>query len=363
MIITENNYEEYFLLYTDNELNAAERNAVEAFVQQHPQYASVLDMYLQTKLSGEESILFGNKESLYKSAEAEIGIDNYEDYFLLYTDNELSEEDKKNTERFVLQHPRLQAEFTLLQQARLSPENIVYPDKKELYRQEKERRVLPLYFTWIATAAAIFILVLFAWIFVPSGNNTSTAVAKHIEIKKPVTKPEQVQIQPQTQTQSQINNQSKEKQSVAVTQKYTEPVQKELVKQTDHKKSVVQPVIIATVTQAKKQVTDDNIVLPETLESKAQPQLQVALVENNEKVKADKQATVLKPLELVSDDDRSNETALSASDDNIIKPAVYKELSTDNEDQTLYVGSLQLNKAKVNGFLKSASRLFGNKVK
>ena len=45
------------------------------------------------------------------------------------------------------------------------------------------------------------------------------------------------------------------------------------------------------------------------------------------------------------------------------KPAIYKELNTDEDDQTLYVGSLQLNKAKVNGLLKKATHLLGGKTK
>ena len=45
------------------------------------------------------------------------------------------------------------------------------------------------------------------------------------------------------------------------------------------------------------------------------------------------------------------------------KPAVYKELNTEEEDQTLYVGALQLNKAKVNGLVKKVTHLLGGKNK
>ncbi len=79
---------------------------------------------------------------------------------------------------------------------------------------------------------------------------------------------------------------------------------------------------------------------------------------------ANKTTETLKPLEEVNVEDTHTQTAvLVAADDNVAKPAVYKELSTDDDAHTLYVASLQLNKAKVNGILKTASRLFGGKAK
>ena len=105
MMITENNCEEYFLLYADNELNSAECNAVAAFIEQHPKYAAALEALLQTKLSDDENFAFNNKKILYKNADAEIGINNYEDYFLLYTDNELSEADTGKHRTFCVAAP------------------------------------------------------------------------------------------------------------------------------------------------------------------------------------------------------------------------------------------------------------------
>jgi hypothetical protein len=48
---------------------------------------------------------------------------------------------------------------------------------------------------------------------------------------------------------------------------------------------------------------------------------------------------------------------------NLVKPAVYKELDTDDERKSLYVGSVEINKDKIRGFLRKASSLFKGRNK
>ena len=128
------NYEEFFLLYVDNELNHHQRAAVELFVQQNPDLATEFQMILETKVNPERHIGFEDKILLLKSEGIEINAANYETFFLLYADNELSENNKKEVEKFVLQHPKLQEQFTLLMQTVLQPETIVFAHKQGLYR-------------------------------------------------------------------------------------------------------------------------------------------------------------------------------------------------------------------------------------
>src|SRR5204863_8433654 len=55
----------------------------------------------------------------------------------------------------------------------------------------------------------------------------------------------------------------------------------------------------------------------------------------------------------------------TASNDNTVKPAVLKELNTDEDisNNTLYLGSLELNKNKVRGIMKKVGGIFSGKSK
>jgi len=64
MNINRHNYEEFFLLYADNELPADLRRAVEDFVQQNADLKEELNLLLELHLEPDTSLLFTNKESL-----------------------------------------------------------------------------------------------------------------------------------------------------------------------------------------------------------------------------------------------------------------------------------------------------------
>ena len=136
IVINRNNYESYFLLYVDRELSSEENEAVERFVAENPDIAEELTLLQNTLLQPEETLVFKGKEVLLKKEGQDISLNNYEEWFLLYTDNELSDEHKTQVELFVLQHPTLQREFEWLQQTRLPEEKLVFSNKEILYRKE-----------------------------------------------------------------------------------------------------------------------------------------------------------------------------------------------------------------------------------
>lgn len=158
MQINRHNYEEYFLLYTDNELNAQERAAVEEFAAGNPDLHEELTQLQQYRMVPEK-IGFPGKENLLKqTGNGFIHAANYEARFLLYADTELTEQQRIWIEQFVQDHPELQEEFALIGKTVLTPDaSIVYPEKERLYRHEHDK-VVPFAWGKIAAAAAVILI-------------------------------------------------------------------------------------------------------------------------------------------------------------------------------------------------------------
>ena len=89
--INRSNYEEFFLLYVDNELSAEQRSEVEAFLILHPDLQDELDMLMGTQLNP-ETFSF-NKSALFADKMKQ---NSMEESLLLYMDDELPEIKKKN---------------------------------------------------------------------------------------------------------------------------------------------------------------------------------------------------------------------------------------------------------------------------
>ncbi len=158
-MITRHNYEEYFILYLDRELDAATSREVEAFAAQHPDLQAELDLLLQTRLQPDMDISFAGKESLLRSATTgEINAGNYEEWFFLYIDNELTPQQRMDVETWVADQPGYAAELQVLQHTRLQPDtSIVFPDKQSLYRTET--RVRTIVWRRIAIAASLILAI------------------------------------------------------------------------------------------------------------------------------------------------------------------------------------------------------------
>lgn len=118
----------------------------------------------------------------------EINRNNYEEFFLLYTDNELPAGDRKAVEEFVRLHPDLKEELDILMETILIPQEIVFENKEELYKEE-ERRVVPIRWWRIAAAAVLlFGLGTFGWLYL--NNEPSKKPAPVAEVKKSIEKEE-----------------------------------------------------------------------------------------------------------------------------------------------------------------------------
>jgi hypothetical protein len=197
MNIDRHNYEEYFLLYIDNELTVDQKRQVELFVQENPDLEEELVMLKQSRLIPDDSIVFDKKHLLMKGESAQrssdlsfINLNNYEQWLIMYVDDELNAEERASVEKFASAHQHVQQELELFQQTKLQPEEIAFPDKEVLYRREKAVRVISMQWWKVAVAAVLVIsagITLYS-IFNQQSNKAITpdAIAKKEQTPAPV---------------------------------------------------------------------------------------------------------------------------------------------------------------------------------
>lgn len=357
MIIARHNYEEYFLMYVDNELTASERAAVELFAQQNPDLAPELDVLMQTKLTKDDTVVFGNKKSLLQSIDT-VSIDNYEEQFLLYIDRELDAAENRSVEKFVLQHPQFQDEFTLLKQTILEPEAVIFEHKESLLRQE-ERRVIPMFLRLAAAAALIGIAVLVWWM-----QDTKTTINPRIAVQQNIDSVrENIAVVPEEKTEnilpeavlSEQQDEDKNKATASlktpvVGQKKDKPSINEQPKNTIKRDVVAVPLVSQndnSIAAYKPDATRDNDITKDILAS----------VKDIDAGSGTKEKTDQEYI-----DDALLRYAKTTNASNT-KNALYKELNTEEERNSLYLGSMQINKNKVRGFMKKVGGLFAGKSK
>lgn len=175
MNINRHNYESFFLLYVDNELSAAERNAVDMFVQQNPDLKEELE-HLQEAVIAPADIVFADKQSLLKTPD----FAQLQEQLLLHLDGELNKADTKKIEQLIATDKSLAAEFSLLQKTRLEATAIEFTDKKSLYRHA-ERPVVQM--KWWRVAAAALLLGFGVWTGITVYKN-SVSKSSGIDVAK-----------------------------------------------------------------------------------------------------------------------------------------------------------------------------------
>lgn len=144
------NYEEFFILYMDNELSDEQMKKVDEFLDKHPDLRAEFEILLSTKLPMEEFSM--NKEDLLAE---NMKISPVEEDILLYIDNELDPGKKKIVELELASNNTYAVQHQLLMKTRLdATETIPYPNKEELYHYTE--RVISLRF-WMRIAAAVIV--------------------------------------------------------------------------------------------------------------------------------------------------------------------------------------------------------------
>lgn len=351
--INQHNYEEFFLLYVDRELSAADKQAVEQFVRANPGLAYELEM-LQQAMLAEEEIIFDAKHNLYRNETKKISPNNYEEQFLLYVDNELNTDEKENVERFVLQHPALQESFTLLKQMQLEPETISFPGKELLYRKEgKEKPVSLLRRQQVAVAAALIGFVVLMWTLFPANIPSK----QNLTIQQTVTKSAD-----RNNTIGSEQNKAKNPMQVAGEQRAgvlaATPVSPNPIATHEKNKLVETPATTNNLAARNEsmaqpvETTGGNTGSVSGMSSETVPShIQTLPVEN----------TSMSGIDMVKANNNTDEYKRNFAND--AQQAVYKELDTEDDKKSLLLGSLEINKDKLRGFFRKAGSIFRSKAK
>src|SRR6476659_6849463 len=163
-IIHTGNYEEFFILYMDNELTQEHRKMVESFLDSHPELRVELDLLLSTQLPA-ETVSF-DKGSLLSSS---MKLSTAEEKLLLYIDNELPGSEKNRLELELSSSKDYERQYSILLKTKLdAAEFIPYPNKEELYHHST--RVIAFKFYLRIAAAVLLVAGMGSLYFLQNGN-------------------------------------------------------------------------------------------------------------------------------------------------------------------------------------------------
>jgi len=355
-MINRHNYEEFFLMYVDAELSATEREMVETFVQQNPDLLEELNMLQEATLIPEEAIVFTNKNLLFKHTGNEINIQNSEEKFLMYVDEELNKDDKAAVETFVLQHPQLQANFTAIKQTKLQPETIPYPNKEELYREEKkERRVIYMRFARIAVAAVLIGLGVVLYTVIPTSTPQGNPVASNkLNSNTPSA------ITPQKNVETPVTN----TQTIALSNNNKSTIAKAKIEQNNTS-------FASNTTTQNANTVQSNNSNNNSVNNTVTPQTHDPVIAKNTLPIKDPDALVIPKnttpvIDATQQTNNTNTTFAKTDPNNNVKTnpnlaqnTVYRQLDVDADDEkkSLYLGAIELNKDKLRGLIRKASKL------
>ncbi|MDQ6889466.1 MAG: hypothetical protein M3Z56_04210 [Bacteroidota bacterium] len=354
-MINRDNYEEYFLLYADNELTDNEKIEVLKFIRENKDLEDEFKMIQHTVCKPEINTILDDKSFLFKESEDSfITEKNYEDIFVLYHDNELTSDEKHRTELFLNIHPKFKNDFDLVASAKLIPDNsITFPKKQKLYRNEKAGRVVSLVF-WRMLAVAMFI-GFGLWIL---GTYYQQKKELPVVVKNSTTVPK-------NSTRS-LKEASEKKSSEKILPKENKPGENPIAEVTN----------IAGKKQMNQQIKPEKKVSPSLVKTsvknkiievlqlkkpveKNEPDVAISVSKINDipELKAIENNDVSPPTEINVKATKNNNA--TTSDEIQAQPASYAMGPNDkNENYVFYnITTEEFKKSKVGGFLKKVKRI------
>ena len=351
-MITINNYEDYFLRYTDAELSVEEMDMVQVFIDGHPELGDELDALIATRLSSDEvEISKVDFSSLLKNEKIEP--------VTIGAMIELLHEEVEQPNEILAQIDAseiLREEWDLLLKTKLENEGLVFADKQSLYRKERDSK--PVFYLWRIAAAAVFVglMILGGYnFFTKDANITTEFVNTDVKIKDTI--PEQEKALASTNEDIDLPNKEDEKKEISTVEETSNlkeqnrKTERLLVKDTKERENKKQQQNLKFNLPLEKNNPQNNNHQIVKEENKALQNPIIAIVEKNEKPKNDG----LKKADII---DIDLSTVFAENTRSIASTAGY------NDDQTtvLYMKASKLKDSKIGMALGKLKRAVKSKI-
>ena len=271
-----------------------------------------------------------------------MNLNNYEAYLLLYIDNELSIEERKEVEIFIKANPVYEAELNKLMQTKLPLDHIVFEDKVLLYRFEEmeaglsntfkkslyreEAKVVTGFFTRarlmsVSAIAALLLLIIGYRFYFHAQVTSHSSISQNIDEKNKI--------------------------------KFN---QKEFRKETT---SVIENNIIAMHKSKANQKTEDKLFTSNILELTKAPNFNSEELNTASKVNlAPETITQSIALEntMINIPENNNpaviensNTMTAVTNNSNIEQEVFNNLNTDDPDRSVYIANFEIDGDKLRG--------------
>ena len=270
----------------------------------------------------------------------ELNQDNYENYLLLYVDNELSASEKAAVGLLLASNPKMAQTLKALQAVQLKPEFVEFSDKSSLYRFDEMNASLDpafkktLYKSSLKSAKLIDIKKIY-W---ATGSIAAIAISIFFGVKTLVNQP-QLQ-QPQLVASiAPIKNNIPNK-SVSI----LKPIEK--TRSTSDNQLNNQPQIIA---QPNQVIADATLPIIASVTNNDQPIL------SKETLNGDQTATMVESSVISVDNTTMNSTIAVEQK---IEKEIFEEINTEDNDRVIYISNIELDGDKFRGITRRLNALF-----
>ena len=270
----------------------------------------------------------------------ELNQDNYENYLLLYIDNELYASEKAAVELLLASNPKLAQTLKALQAVQLKPEFVEFSDKSSLYRFDEMNASLDpafkksLYKSSLKSAKLIDIKKIY-W---ATGSIAAIAISIFFGVKTLVNQPQLQQPQLVASFAPIKNNIPNKSVSILKT------IEKARSKNDNQLNN--QPQIIA---QPNQVIADATLPIIASVANNDQPTL------SKETLNADQTPTMVESSAITVDNTTMNSTITVEQK---IEKEIFEEINTEDNDRVIYISNIELDGDKFRGITRRLNALF-----